>query len=328
MQPVTPSRAAMSAYGPNTRQAADWTALEAALLAGAREEEAEGRADPAPSRWAYRIQRWWLTPLVRLAVRAGVPLVAAFALSAWFLSDQDRIDDINLRIAEAKAWVQERPEFMLHLMAIDGASEEVAEDLREILPMDFPVSSWDLDLEHMRRAALELDAVAAAAIRIRPGGVLQLDITERKPALVWRSRDGLELLDGDGNRVAALTRRGERADLPLIAGDGADDHAAEALSLLRAAAPLNGEVIGLMRMGERRWDVMLTEDRRIMLPENAPVRALERVIALHQARDMLARDIDAVDLRNPARPTLRIRSRAVEAYQDLRRMSAEGQASQ
>ena len=33
------------------------------------------RADPAPSRWAFRLQRIMLTPTYRLAVRAGVPFV-------------------------------------------------------------------------------------------------------------------------------------------------------------------------------------------------------------------------------------------------------------
>jgi cell division protein FtsQ len=43
-----------------------------------------------------------------------------------------------------------------------------------------------------------------------------------------------------------------------------------------------------------------------MLPTEAPVTALERVIALDQAQDMLSRDVGVVDMRNGSRPTLRL----------------------
>jgi len=33
------------------------------------------RRDPAPSRWQYRMQRLWLTPLFRMLFRVGLPLL-------------------------------------------------------------------------------------------------------------------------------------------------------------------------------------------------------------------------------------------------------------
>ena len=72
-------------------------------------------------------------------------------------------------------------------------------------------------------------------------------------------------------------------------------------------------------MGERRWDVVLDRDQRIMLPETGSVEALEQVIALDQAQDLLARDISVVDMRNAHRPTLRMGGAAV---QELRKIKA------
>ena len=59
-------------------------------------------------------------------------------------------------------------------------------------------------------------------------------------------------------------------------------------------------------MGERRWDIVLDRDQRILLPSDNPVRALERLLALDHAQDILARDLMAVDLRIDARPILRL----------------------
>ena len=50
-----------------------------------------------------------------------------------------------------------------------------------------------------------------------------------------------------------------------------------------------------------------------------PVDALEQVIALDQAQDLLNRDIAAVDMRNAHRPTLRMAPKAVE---EMRRIKA------
>ncbi|MCG6902224.1 MAG: cell division protein FtsQ/DivIB [Rhodobacter sp.] len=277
------------------------------------------RRDPAPSRWSYRIQRLWLTPTFRQLMRVGLPMASAFFFAAWFLNDPGTREAISEKVAEIRRSVAERPEFMVKLMAVDGASAELAEDIREVLPVDFPLSSFDLDLDQMKLVVEDLDAVATVDLRIRPGGVLHLQVVERLPAVVWRVDGMLELLDETGRRVAPLAARGQRADLPLIVGEGADDAVPEALSLLSAAAPLEDRLRGLVRMGERRWDVVLDRNQRIMLPETGAVEALEQMIALDQAQEMLARDLASVDMRNVQRPTLRM---APHAVTELRRIKA------
>jgi cell division protein FtsQ len=75
---------------------------------------------------------------------------------------------------------------------------------------------------------------------------------------------------------------------------------------------------GLVRMGERRWDLVLDRDQRILLPETNPVRALERLLALDQAEGILTRDITAADLRLDHRPTLRLTAGAAETLRQIR----------
>ncbi len=103
-----------------------------------------------------------------------------------------------------------------------------------------------------------------------------------------------------------------------LAGEGADRAVPEALALMRAAKPLEGRLRGLVRMGERRWDVVLDRGQRILLPEKNPIDALEQVIAVHQAQELLERDLAAVDMRNVTRPTLRMEPQAVEELRRIR----------
>ena len=264
------------------------------------------RRDPAPSRWAYRMQRLWLTPFFRLLFRLGLPLAVAAAVMTLVFYDAGRRGALMQSVADLRSQFEARPEFRVSYVSIDGASPDLADAVRGKLALKLPQSSFDLDLDALRQAAEDLDAVASAELRVRTGGVLQVLLTEREPALIWRRGDRLELLDANGHRVAGLAARGDRADLPLILGDGANLVAAEAMALLDAASPLMPRLRGLVRMGERRWDIVLDRDQRILLPAISPVPALERLLALDQAEDLLARDILSIDLRSEKRPALRL----------------------
>ena len=262
--------------------------------------------DPAPSRLTYRLQRLWLTPAFRLGVRFGLPVLLLAGVIGWYLSDSARVEALRLSFVELRDQIEHRPEFMVKLMRIDNVSDEVAEDIREVTSIDFPVSSFDLDLKDMRKRIEGLDAVAHAELVIRPGGILDVTVVERKPAIVWRSRDSLELLDAAGHRVASLDSRLSRSDLYLVAGEGADRAVPEAMAIFRAAKPIIGRVRGLLRIGERRWDVILDRGQKIMLPEKGAVEALQQVLVMDENSRLLSREVSVVDVRNPERPTLRL----------------------
>ena len=274
--------------------------------------------DPAPSLWAYRLHRLWLTPIIRRLARTGLPLMAMVGAVVWYVSDEARVTALTERVAEIRRGIEERPEFMVKAMAIDGASPELDAAIRATLAIDLPRSSFDLDLADMRGQITALGAVADARLRIRPGGILQIDIDERRPAVVWRSRAGLYLLDATGHPIARVEARADWPGLPLVAGHRAAEAVPEALALIAAARPVHDRLRALRRMGERRWDVVLTDEQVVMLPEEGAVAALERLIALDEARDILARDITHVDLRLPGRPTLRLAPGAVSELRRIR----------
>lgn len=276
------------------------------------------RRDPAPSKWGYRYQRLWLTPSFRRFIRVGMPLCLTAALVGLYALDEGRREAVNLAIADVRNSIETRPEFMVQLMSIHGVTPVMNQDIRAAVPVDLPISSFDLDLEDMRQKVVALPSVKEANLRIRPGGVLEIDVTPRVPVVIWREHDGLRLLDDAGAYVATLPTRAIRLDLPLIVGQGADDHIDQALDLIRAAAPISQRLRGLVWMGDRRWDIVLDREQRILLPAENPVAALERVIVLSQSQDMLERDVAIVDMRNVMRPTLRMNTQAVEELRTIK----------
>ena len=282
--------------------------------------------DPAPSRTAYKFQRLWLTPLFRSLLRTGLPAFALAFGALWLISDVERTEALAEKLVEIRTSIEQRPEFQVKLMAIEGGSDELVEDIRDVLPIDFPVSSFDLDVGQMHEVINGLDAVATADISVQPGGILQVTLVERTPAVVWQTRDVLELLDAEGHRVAPIEARVGHSELPLIAGEGGDKAVPEALEMIAVLEPFSRRFVGLQRMSGRRWDVVFTNDLRVLLPEEAPLATLQRVLAVNEAHDLFARDIVSVDMRLPDRPTVRLRNHAVGELFRIRELSMNGTA--
>lgn len=276
------------------------------------------RRDPAPSIWTYRAQRLWLTPLFRRFVRLGVPAFVVMSVLSIFIADETRRTTMAETWQGLRAGIENRPEFQVNLLGVHGASDVLIEEIRATLGLSFPVSSFALDLSALRARIEALPAVARADLRIQSGGYLAVQVVERVPVLIWQTRDGLMLLDREGHFVAAFNDRTPETPLPLIGGDGADRLVEEALALHAAATPLGDLLRGLVRVGERRWDVVLADGRRILLPGTGAVQALDRALALHDATDILGRDILRIDLRDPDRLTVQLTPAAIEELRQQR----------
>lgn len=274
--------------------------------------------DPAPSKLGYRYQRLMLTPGFRASVRIGVPLLLIATIAGSWYSKEENRTALAANIAATKQSFQQRPQFMIQAMNITGGDTAAMAQVVPLLPAEFPVSSFDLDLDAIRANIEALAPIKSASVRVGQAGALEVRLTPRVPVALWRDTGTLRLIDADGVQSGVIAARAERLDLPLIAGDGAEENIDEALALFAAAGPLLDRVRGLVRMGERRWDMVLDRDQRILLPGAGAVAALDRVIALNEAQDMLSRDVAVVDMRNEDRPTLRMNEEAAAA---LRRVS-------
>lgn len=280
------------------------------------------RRDPAPSRLRYRLDRLWLRPRVRTAVNLGVPLLAGL-LAAW-----TAMATLDLRARIVSGWqalhaaVVEQPQFVITRIEVPDVSPDLAETIRVAAFIDLPASSLEVNVAAVRDRVEMLDGVERARVRALPSGALEIRAVERVPVLVWRAADGLKLIDRSGVRVAEIDSRLRRIDLPLVAGEGADRVVPEALALIAAAQPIGGRVRGLVRMGERRWDLVLDRDQVIRLPEAAPVAALGRVLAMAASEQLLDRDLTVVDMRDPGRPLVRLTEHSAAELARLRAVVA------
>ncbi len=281
------------------------------------------RKEVVPSKLGYRLERLWLTHWFRALVQVWMPLFALLlamyggwqspSVSGWVVSQYQAARD-NLAA---------RPELTVERVDIPVGSADLQRQIRGIMALELPVSVLDADLATLRETVEGLAAVKSASVRFEQG-VLEVAIIERMPAMVWRNLNRIYLVDEDGVRVAEVPRRMVRPDLPLVVGEGADKAMLEAREIFAVVAPLGSRVLGLARMGERRWDVVL-KGNVVMLPAVNGPDAMRRVMAMQAENALLDRDVTLIDMRDENRMILRLNEDALIALRAARaRLNGEG----
>ena len=261
--------------------------------------------DPAPSRLGYKFSRWMLSPFIKKSVFFGLPLIILLLPVFIFLKDQTNKNRVEEIVLDFYRKIIERPEFMLSALSIQGSSDSLNAEIREILGLNFPISSFDLDLEDLRNRVLSLPPVETAEVRLEGSSILHVKVKEKVPALLLKDDTGIHVLNKNGDYIRPLLSTEYGSNLPVITGEGAQKAAAEAFILFSALSDKLDEVRGLVLVGGRRWNIVLKSGQVIMLPEKKSEQAVQKILILDKAEKILSRDIAVFDFRLPYRITLR-----------------------
>ena len=263
------------------------------------------KRDPAPSRLGYKFSRWMLSPFIKKSVFFGMPLIILLLPVFIFLKDQNNKNRVEEIVLDFYRKIIERPEFMLSALSIQGSSDSLNAEIREILGLNFPISSFDLDLADLRNRVLSLPPVETAEVRLEGGSILHVKVKEKVPALLLKDDTGIHVLNKNGDYIRPLLSTEYGSKLPVITGEGAQRAAAEAFILFSALYDKLDEVRGLVLVGGRRWNIVLKSGQVIMLPEKKSEQAVQKILILDKAEKILSRDIAVFDFRLPYRITLR-----------------------
>ena len=260
--------------------------------------------DPTPSRFFYRLERLWLTPFIRLVVKFGLPILLIMIICSTYFSRTENIDVWKISWREFKENIKNRPEFLINLIKIDGVDRIMLSDVRNAMNIDLPVSSYDVNLQDLKLKVQLLKAVEQVELYIAEN-IIHVEILERKPAVFWRNNKGLEILDANGVSIDAAANRKKQNNLPLIAGHGANNYVKEALFIYQNTDLFLNEIIGLVRVGNRRWDIILTGKRRVMLPAQDIALVLNNIAVLNKSYELSSLNFSVLDFRNTDRMTIR-----------------------
>ena len=249
-----------------------------------------------------------LSPLIKKAIFYGVPLIILATPILIYFHDQKNKEKLEEVTYDLYRKVIERPEFMLDALSIEGASDSLNAEIREVLGLHFPISSFDLDLAELHKRVLSLPPVKIAEAHIKRGGILHIKVDEKTPSLLMKKENGFTVLSEHGDYIRSLHSRENFSDLPVITGEGAENAAAQATAIFKAIYGNLDQVRGLVFVGQRRWNIVMKSGQVVMLPENDALQAIQKIIILDKTEQILSRQIAVFDFRLPSRITLRVLS--------------------
>ncbi len=203
----------------------------------------------------------------------------------------------------------------IEAVSFEGLSELEEADLLPLVLMREGYGNEAFDVGAVKASLLENPWVRDADVRRLFPNRLVVAIAERKPVALLQN-NGLHLIDEEGNWLGLL--EGERyAALPVIAGTGAVEASSELKRLMRAASWMPSKPRGAVRVGERRWNMVLEDGSVLRLPSVRPGAALARLKALDESAvvltsAMLSGEPIVVDLRYADQVTFAVLNAASE----------------
>lgn len=230
--------------------------------------------------------------------------VGALASGAWWAWSNNTFS----KLAEGALWrtiaLSAKVGFQVNEILVVGRKETSSSVLRKAIRLvrGAPILAFDLNAAQAR--VEKLPWVRRATVeRMLPDTIL-LSIEERKPLAIWQNNGKFALIDDRGE---VIMRKGlERFnDLLVVVGENAPIEAASLIETLNTQPDLLSMVKAAVWVGGRRWNLRLTGDIDVRLPEGNPAAAWTRLAEYERTHRVLERDVQVLDLRIPDRLIVR-----------------------
>jgi len=172
-----------------------------------------------------------------------------------------------------------------------------------------------LDVADARARLEAIPWIAEATVRKLYPDRLQITVTEREAFALWQVQGKVSVIAADGTTLSAQV--GPRhTSLPFVVGPGAAAKARGFLAILDMHPLIRDQVRAAILVGERRWNLRLKNGIDVRLPETDVEGALARLARLDREKNLLTRDITAVDLRLADLVAVRLSDAAAQARED------------
>ncbi|SHN80056.1 cell division protein FtsQ/DivIB [Bradyrhizobium erythrophlei] len=218
-------------------------------------------------------------------------------------------------LSEARNAIANSAGFRITSVAINGRKQLTQDEILTIGGVNGRSSLLFLDASSVREKLKADPWISEATVLKLYPGQLRIDIVERAPFALWQRNGQLSVISEDG---AVLERyvSPRFVKLPLVVGKGAETRARDFLALLARYPQINDVTKAAVLVGERRWNLRLNDGLDIRLPENDVSNALATLSNLDKNEHLFAKDIVAIDLRQPDRLVVQLSDDAAKAREE------------
>lgn len=286
---------------------------------GDRERLAQPMKRAADPRRTGRALGRVIAAIERLFPRgAGTVAVFAFALASvsYGVARGGHAEAVGAQLADIRDAAANAVGFQIAAIALTGEKQLSREDILNIAGISGRASLLFLNADQARARLKANPWIADATILKLFPDRLHIAVTERRAFALWQKDARVRVIARDGVVVEPFVAP-HVAHLPLVVGAGANSKASDFLAVMNRYPDLRDQVHAYVLVADRRWNLRLKNGIDIRLPEAEPVEAIEALLALDRDKQLLTRDILAIDLRARDRVTVRLSDQAAAARAEM-----------
>ena len=260
---------------------------------------------PVPTPMPDRPGRWKLIWRQQRAILrrtlAGASLAAALLLVALTLHGLGAGGSIRERLGDATG----RLGLRVTEVRFDGNRKTPLPLLRDALGVEPGDPTLGFSVADARTRLEAIRWIKSATVERRLSGLILVHVEERQPFALHQLDGRVTLVDRKGDPVTDSEVARFKDQVPWIVGPGAPRAAAELIDVLAAQPDILARMQAAVRIGERRWNLHMTNGTDVLLPEGAEAPALARLAQLQASHQLLDRPLQTIDLRLPDRLVIR-----------------------
>lgn len=228
----------------------------------------------------------------------------------------DHLGPVGVAIADARDAAANAAGFRIARLNIAGRKRLNQDEVLAIGGITGRTSLLFLNASTVRDRLKASPWIADATVSKYYPDRLQIDIVERSAFALWQQGGELSVIAEDGAVLEPFVSK-RFASLPLVVGTGAASAARDFLALLARYPQVQKEVRAVVMVGERRWNLRLNNGIDVRLPAQSPDKALALLTQLDRDKQLMSRDIVAIDMRLPDRVSVRLSEEAGKARDEL-----------
>jgi cell division protein FtsQ len=184
----------------------------------------------------------------------------------------------------------------LETLYVEGRKRTSMQEVQKAIAVTKGDPLLRLSLHDIRQRLEAIGTIKHAAVERQLPGTLSIRIIEREPVALWQHQGNITLIDDNGVAMTDL-KSSDYPKLPLVVGSDAPQHVTALLTMLATQPELQALVEASVRVGQRRWNIRMKGGVEIMLPEEKPEEAWQKLAEIQKQQQLLAKDIEAIDLR-------------------------------
>ena len=144
--------------------------------------------------------------------------------------------------------------FQIDDISISGGNEVSRIDVLSMLDLGPEKSLFSFDVHKARDELKNLSWIHDVTVAKSYPDTLLISMVERIPFAIWQRGEELRIIARDGNEITNFDDR--FANLPLVVGPGANESAADIISLTSRYPEIASRIKAFVRVGSRRWDLV------------------------------------------------------------------------